>query len=129
MIRKTALSMLLLIVGAANAFADGKLYRWVDANGGVHYGDQPVGSAQEVEPKSVQSAKSTDTTAAQAPLAPGGASAEECQRKRDQLGSYRTAGKVSETDGLGNTRDYTPEEKQKLIEITEKSVHDLCGNS
>ena len=120
--RILALAMLLL---ASTVKADpGKVYRWVDQGGHVHYSDQAEPSAQEVRknaPPTAIAPASENTDAV------SDARAQECQHKKEQLITYRNASKVTETDGLGNTREYSPEEKQKLIELNEKSVHELCS--
>jgi hypothetical protein len=41
------LLLVLLVVGAASAY--GAVYKWTDADGVVHYGDQPVDGAKRVE--------------------------------------------------------------------------------
>lgn len=123
----SAAGTLLLLLSAAGAAADaGKVYRWVDSGGRVHYSDQPAPSANEV--------KLPTSAAAPRPVAavdPGrgtdDARSKECQTRKDQLVAYRAASKISETDSLGKVHEYSPEEKQKLLEATAKSVQDLCG--
>ena len=41
--------------------------------------------------------------------------------------TYRGAAKITETDSLGETREFDDSQRQKLIERTEKAVHDACG--
>ncbi|MBL6752068.1 MAG: DUF4124 domain-containing protein [Nevskia sp.] len=111
---------------AASALAEGQVYRWVDQTGQVHYGDQPPPTATLINP--------LPAAAAPAPAAPAADSqaakqAEECKRRKDQLGVYKTAASVSETDALGNVHQYSPEEKQKLVERTQKYVDDNCGTA
>jgi hypothetical protein len=104
-----------------SASAEPHLYRWVDQDGQVHYSDQPVRGAKQVEPKVVaipEPAPSSDA---------GNARGADCQRRKDQLATYRNAGKISETDGLGQTREYSEAERQQLIQRTERAVREACG--
>ena len=111
------------LVAALNAdAAGGKLYRWVDKDGHVHFSDQPAPAAQEVKAKLPNSADAATAVDADKQAA-------DCQRKKDQLAAYRSAIKVSETNSIGQTREYSEDEKAKLIELTEKSVREACGES
>lgn len=120
---RTLSPIMLLLAGAVAADA-GKVYRWVDAAGHVHYSDQADLSAHEVKKNAPVTAQAPAHESADAA---GDARAQECQSKKELLISYRRAEKVTETDALGNTHEYSPDEKQKLIELTEKSIHDLCS--
>jgi len=123
----TILPCLLVVASlfaALPTLADGKVYRWTDSQGHVHYGDQPSGNAREVAPKAPPANPGDPAAKSTAAAAP---SAEECQRKKDQLATYRSAGKITETSALGETREFTAEQKQKLIEKTEQAIRDTCG--
>lgn len=125
------LALALLLAAAAVQAGDGKLYRWTDAQGHVHYGDQPTANAKPVTPKVLPgTAPAPDGTApATAPAKPASVATtpDECQRQKDLLSSYRSAAKISETNSLGETREYSDEQKQKLIEVTEQNVAKACG--
>ena len=41
----------LLVLATLQSAAAGELYRWVDKNGNVHYGDVPANDAQQLEEK------------------------------------------------------------------------------
>jgi len=113
---------------AATAHAEGKVYRWTDAQGRVHYGDQPSGNAQSVAPKvpTLEAPAAGDTPAARK-TASGAPPLGTCEEKKAQLASYRRAAKITETSALGETREYSAEQKQQLIERTEAAVKEACG--
>ena len=111
----------------AAAGADGTLYRWVDKDGRVHYGDDPAAAnnAREVAPNPLNagvsgSSSGGDDAAAQKQAA-------ECKSKSDLLGRYKNAATISETDALGNTREYSADEKDQLVAKTQKYVDDHCA--
>lgn len=107
------------LVLAACAAQAGEVYKWKDKDGNVHYGDKPRHEAAMVEIADDQpdaDVRSTDV-----------ARSAECQRQRDQLESYRKAGKIAEKDNLGNTREYSDAEKEKFIALTEQKVATACA--
>jgi len=116
----------LLFCGAAGA--DGTLYRWVDKDGRVHYGDDPAAAnnARQVEPNPLNSGGGSgsssggDDAAAQKQAA-------ECKSKSEVLGRYKNAATISETDALGNTREYSADEKDQLVAKTQKYIDDHCA--
>lgn len=112
-----------LLLCAAAAQAGGTVYRWVDSQGKVHYSDLPQTSAKVVKPK----AQSAGVAAAKAQAAAREQSAEDCQRKKDKLESYRNAAKITETNGLGETHEYTDEERKKLLDTAEQAVATACN--
>jgi hypothetical protein len=117
-----ALAVLFCLTTAASA---GALYRWVDKDGNVHYGDQaPPGiQAQLVKPDvSHAPSEPSDEEAAAAK-----ARSENCKKLQAQLDSYTKSSKITETDALGNTHDYSDDEKKKLLEQTKAKVDDACS--
>ena len=122
----TAVLAAALLLGAT-AGADATLYRWVDKDGHVHYGDDPAANAQQVNPNRLDghtdssSSGSGDTSAAAA------AKLAECKRKSDDLARFQNAITISETDALGNTKEYTAEQKDQLVAKTKKYVADNCA--
>lgn len=119
-------SALMLAPQAAQA---GKIYRWVDTQGKVHYGDQPLPQAQEVKvgPPGGAAAGTAALPGDGAPVA-GGPSGN-CQERRDQLALYRKAPSIVEKNALGVEHAYSEDERSKLIEMTERSVNEACGGS
>ena len=112
----------LLLAPLATAVAAGKTYRWVDAKGRVHYGDVPTAQAEEIRRR-----VATATDPATALAAEGAAKVAECTRRREQLSTYTAAGTITETDALGNTREYTAGEKEKLLAKAQTQVQQACG--
>jgi hypothetical protein len=116
----------LLWTGSAAA-ADATLYRWVDKDGHVHYGDQAAPNAKQINPKRLgdEDADASDAAAAAA----SAKQAAECKSKSDQLGRYQSATSITETDALGNTHDYTAEQKDQLVAKTQQYLDQHCSAS
>lgn len=119
----------LIVVLAAGFFAmavsAGEVYKWVDKDGRVHYGDKPKTMPAEPvvrQPGQLPEAPS-DPEADQKAAARKAA----CEAKKKQLESYRKATVINETDSLGNTRELSAADRQKLISITEQQVTTGCG--
>lgn len=116
----------LLLILAFSAAAAGKTYRWVDAQGKLHYGDQPPANAVPVTPKLATGDNGSGSPASGPPAA--ALAPEECARRKSQLDGYRDASAITETDGLGNKREYTEDQRKQLIARTEQSIRDGCPN-
>jgi hypothetical protein len=111
----------ILLAGCCAAVSAGEVYKWVDKDGKVHYGDRPKHQAEQVigappandveDPETVKAAE---------------AKAAECNRKKAQLENYRKASSIKETDSLGRIREYSEEERQKLLNLTERQVTEAC---
>lgn len=117
--------LLALVAGGADA---GKVYRWVDAQGKVHYGDRPDGAKAAVEVRPGVTTTVPDAT----PGSDAGAEAKRaalCTQKREQLGTYKNASRIVEKDSLGNEKEFTAEEQLKLIEKTERDIEALCADN
>ncbi len=117
-----ALAVLFCLSSAAGA---GSTYRWVDKDGNVHYGDQvPMGSqAKLVKPDVVL----TGAGPSEAEVAAAKARAEKCENLTKQLDNYQKAGKITETDALGNVREYSDADKKKLIEQAKAKADEACS--
>ncbi len=111
-----------LLLAAAAAQAEGRVYQWKDRNNVLHFSDTAPLSAQEVKPKPTSSGLD-----AGARLASSSVNEQVCAQKKAQLASFVSAGKVTETNALGETREYSEAERQKLIESTEDAVRAACG--
>ena len=134
-----------LLLASGIAMAEGRFYRWTDKDGHVHYSDQPAANAVEVTPKSPAgtavavpppvAASSSSSSSPRASAAPASAAAataapvSDCDRKKDQLNSFRNAGKITETNNLGETHEYSDEQRQKLIDTAEQAVRDACAGT
>lgn len=124
---RTRLRILLIAVGvvmATGVSASGKLYRWVDANGKVHFSDRPVAQAEELKLR-VPGVSTPPEERADAE-GENQARAAECQRKREQLNTYTSASRIIEKDNLGREKEYTADEKQQLVEKTREAITQLC---
>lgn len=108
--------------------AQAAVYKWKDANGRVHYGDQPASGAVEVNAGVLNGSVAPDSSEASAENTQQ-KKAEECSRKRDQLANYKKASKIVETDSLGNQKEFNDEERKKLLEKTQKQLTDSCGDA
>ncbi|MDR3419415.1 MAG: DUF4124 domain-containing protein [Nevskia sp.] len=116
---------------AAAVTAQPNMYRWVDKDGHVHYGDQPgVANAQRLE-----TSQQPNAQGAQAQPGGGGSSgatqtasgpAADCKSKTEQLANYQNAASITETDAIGNKHEYSAEERQKLVDLTQKYVDEHC---
>ena len=113
-----------LLLGTQALADQPTVYRWVDKDGHVHYDD----SGQAPGSKAVNPRVMSDDSAATPPPAVA-AKQNECKAKADDYNRYKGPGTVSETDALGNTHTYTPEEKDKLVERKRQDLVALCGAS
>ncbi|WP_295685624.1 DUF4124 domain-containing protein [uncultured Nevskia sp.] len=120
---KISLAVLLLNLSAAMpAAAQSRVYKWTDGNGVVHYGDSTRGPAKSILIKPTSSGLDGG---ANAPAIDQAA----CAAKREQLKRYSSASRVTETNALGETRDYDDAQIKKLIETTEAAVRSTCGEN
>lgn len=131
-------SFAVLLCVLAFAASAGQVYKWIDSNGRVHYSDTPRPGWTRVDVKKGgigQAAPAAATAGdgnrqiADEEESPERARlrAEECQKRRDQLQTYRTSTQIVERDGLGNERTYTEEQRLQLIEQTQRQVNELCA--
>ncbi len=133
--------------------ADAGVYRWVDDQGRVHFGDKPPDKER---------AESIDTTASPAPARPAPNAAERrdkqqrllraweeerrqreeaqaknkeeqerrennCRIARDRLRSYRDAGYLYDLDAKGERRVFSYAERDAAIKEMEAAVAQWCG--
>jgi len=117
------------VCAMSGALADSKVYRWVDAAGNVHYGDQPPEKASAVDMKPVKSAPATAAAPAVPPTAGtavAGAAPVDCEALRGDLDSWRNAAQVIQTDTLGNQHTLSDEEKAQAIAQGEARLAQNC---
>lgn len=131
MTRRESISSFRLVLAAALCLgvvaplaAGAPIYQWRDTQGGTHFGDTPPPSARQVRLRQSGAAFSS-TQAEEGPAIDQAA----CERKRAQLKGYQQADAVTETNALGEVREYTPAERQTLIATTEAQVRDACGET
>jgi hypothetical protein len=127
---------LLLAAGMASA----EMYRWVDADGKVHYSDRAVSGAQSVEvktPGTEPAAPAGDTdTPASAPTdsaEPGDEAAQvkakQCELARQRLQTYESSDSIVRTDESGKQVTLSAEERVDTILRARKDVRAFCGQS
>lgn len=104
----------------ACAAAQAQVYKWTDKDGNVHYGDKPKHAAQQVELRTTGGEPGEDSKLSAAQAA-------ECDRLRSQYETYSKATTIKETDNLGRTKDYTPEERQIFLEKVAKQREAACN--
>lgn len=121
----SVLALLTVLLWSGAAAAGDRTYRWTDAQGRVHYSDV---RNEKGEPVEVKPGRGIDKAPKDSPAAVA-ARQVECQRRKDQVLVYNSSAQISETDSLGNTRTYTPEERQKLIDRAQQQVLEACGAS
>lgn len=121
----------LLCAAAVSGVHAGQVYKWVDPSGRVHFSDTPQPGWRAVD---LNESPAT-STAAESDAADSGDQvgprdqlrAEECQRAKTQLATYKSATKIVERDALGKDKEYSNEERLQLLEQTQKRVKDFCG--
>jgi len=132
-----------LATASAAAMADGKIYRWVDKNGRVHYTDSPTSTSQEVAAPNVPMIGDSENPGEQRPenasdgappraapsSAKGDPNSEACKQARDNLASYQKAARIVQTDASGKETEVDDDQRIKLIERTQGEVKSLCGDS
>jgi hypothetical protein len=132
----TRLICLFLLAAATGGAQAEKMYRWTDAQGKVHFSDRPqVNSAKPIEVKPGSGPGNAGAAAAASEEGGGNKAAAaaprnkagECERLRGQLDTYRSAQRIIEKDSLGNEREYSAGDRDKLVQLTEKSMRDACG--
>lgn len=142
-----AASMMILACGAT-AQADG-VYKWVDAQGRVHYGDQPQSNtaqplnirpappvdeglrqrreAMSKQPKAKPEAqKKPDDTISSAKEAQEQIT-QNCARMKERLSKYEAAAMLTDKGDDGEQRLLNEDERNKLIEDTRGEVGKWCA--
>jgi predicted transcriptional regulator len=120
--RQPLLALLLSCAVVAPLMAAAPIYQWRDAKGVTHFGDTPPASARGIR---VRQASAGNVVAASESEPAIDVAA--CERKRAQLKGYRQADQVTETNALGDVREYSDAERQVLIAGTEAQVRAACG--
>ena len=114
----------LVLALCAGAVSAAEVYRWVDRDGVVHYGDKPKHDAEQldVRPPGGGSPAADDEAAkaAQARIA-------ECEKQKAQLDLYRKAPSIKETNSLGQTHEYSAEERLKFLSLMQQKVTEACA--
>ena len=147
MLNATRICLCALLLSAANAGADG-LYRWVDADGQVHFGDRPPQSAkaEDIGGK-LRPINSADAPAAPQKAARGGQQAklqqqyesrqrQEAQQQRQQMAQacrqaqrdlHILQGRVMFVDANGKEVKITERERQQRAAQLQRDIQRLCS--
>ena len=117
-----------LCLCASMTIADAGVYKWKDADGRIHYGDQPKDGAERVKtgPANSEAAPEDDPTSDAGKQK--AKHVEDCGRKRDQLMTYQKASRIVETDSLGNQKEFSNDERQKLVAKTQQQITEGCAD-
>lgn len=111
------------------ALAETSVYRWVDAQGRVHFGD-PASAPSAAErlnpPPATTSAAVVDGTSPETERQPDDG---ECTRARTRLTTYLAAERVIETDALGQQREYSGDQREQLIARAELAANQACNGT
>lgn len=143
------LMIMLTVALSTSVAAGGKVFKWTDKDGKIHYGDQPESTASEVNiqaPSSISSPGS-DTDSADnksskdTKVVPNGDTGSAAKKDKDakeiekicseleaQIKTYESAGRLIEKDKDGNRRILTDDERKKIIADRTKQRDDLCSN-
>ena len=116
----------LMCTGSA-AFA-GEVYKWKDAQGRVHYGDQPAQGSEKIEvnaPASQLQIK-RDHEKELGSNAKTAKRFEDCKRSKEQLMTYQGAANIISKDGFGGEKELNAAERAKLIQMTQQKIKDSC---
>ena len=107
------------------------VYRWVDADGRVHYTDKPV---QNSEPVNTHTGQPRGAQPLPGPTPDPNLTPEQvtqrktdCEQKKQQLTSYKAAAKIVETDSLGRQHEFSEDERKLLLQKTEQGMQESCG--
>ena len=93
-----------------------------DAKGVTHFGDTPPASARGIRVRQAGAGNVVCRSESEPAI-----DVAACERKRAQLKGYQQADQVTETNALGDVREYSDAERQVLIAGTEAQVRVACG--
>ena len=116
------LGMGLMLAGVASA---GQVYKWTDDKGRVHYSDKPIPKAQKLDVRVPGTAPPASSGGGSAGGVPD-TRAEDCKRMGDQLTTYKSAARVVERDSLGREKEFSADERARLIQMTEQRLATEC---
>lgn len=116
-------------------FANAEVWKWVDDDGNVHYGDRPQHeSAAGVQLASHRPGSPSAGDASTSAAAPDSADAEAekaqayyCEQATEAYNRYASAPKLFETDSDGERRYLSDEEMAKAIADSKASMNEWCS--
>lgn len=124
--RKLILALLLL-TGAVSA---AEVYKWTDDKGRVHYGDRPHQSAEKLNVKPGSGGGVASVEQARKELEALKMQDEKyarCKQRKEQLDVWKKSARIVERDNLGKEKEYSAEDKQRLIQTTEAAISRECA--
>lgn len=124
--------MLTLLVTAAGPLTvnASTIYRWVDAQGRVHFGD-PASAPRHAQPVPVIPGASIGQAPGQPVSGPRPvpmAASLACEQARAQYATYLSAADIIETDSLGVERTLDDAAREQLIAGAEMGVARACDD-
>ena len=142
---------MVLCLGSAAALA-GKIYKWTDAQGNVHYGSEKPAETdaermkvntektgvnrgadaldklkQDVDDEAERIKEEGVPPAPPVPTLPAKEVKKRCQAARQDLATIQSRGQLRERDEKGNTRYVGEEEKQRRIKAAKKQIREYCN--
>lgn len=137
---------------SSNAVLAGKIYKWTDAEGNVHYGSEKPADA-DAEKMKVDTGKTGVDRGAEAldklkqqeddeaerikeegipeqppvPSLPMKEVKKRCQAARQNLATIQSRGQMRERDEKGEVRYLSEEEKQRRIKTAKQQVREYCN--
>jgi Domain of unknown function (DUF4124) len=138
---KTLFGVILGACVAVTAWGDSPIYKWVDAQGVVHYSTEP--HSDNAQPTNIVN----KGTLPNASTAPGAASANGpgaavddtkltqptstdsslCKSARETLSKYLRSGQLYQVDNKGEQQPLSAAEQQKVIDDARGFVKQACG--
>ena len=131
----------LFIVCMSAAWSDTPIYKWVDADGKVHYSTEP--HSDNAQPLNIQNKGSLPnlSTAPGAASANGAAAAVDdatltqptagdsslCKSARDTLSKYLRAGQLYQVNSKGEQQALSAAEQQKVLDEARNYVKQACN--
>lgn len=129
--RWVSLLALLMTAAAPMAVNAATVYRWVDAQGRVHFGD-PASAPQHAKPVPITPGTAVNQPAsppANAPMPLPATASLVCEQARAQYQAYLSADDIVETDSLGVERSLDDAAREQLIAGAEMSVARACDGA
>lgn len=135
LVRRSRAAVVLCALLFSTASAASTIYRWVDAQGRVHYGDatsapqnakavpRPFGA--DVPEQGLTASAPTELPVAD--LQPRGVA--NCDQAQAQYDAYLNAAEIVETDSLGVERAITGAQREQLLARAELDVSRACADA
>lgn len=142
----------LLLTMLASSPLLSEVYRWIDSGGNVHYGDRPIGNAEQVTLKHIPKPRSSpvSTAAERKELqhrllkvfseereekkkkrleqkAERKASKKKCGKAKSELVRYNNSRVIYNTTESGEREYYSNEKRERYIKYLNRQVTKWCG--